>query len=400
MSSDSAMDLITQLSQFTSAGLSQDAVERQKALELSKKLTAVLESPANRATELIYKPMTLMAARVAIDLDLFNILAQHDIGPISTADLAAATSGEELLISRMLRTLASIDFLEERGPDLWMANETTRAMSRPPIAAGHRFCYDSMLLPTLKAPAFLHRSKFRSPADPMNGFVQYGHQTMSSTFSFIAEDPTRFTDFNLFMGHVQGAREPWLDWYDVPSTLISGFDAATSPVLLVDVGGGKGHDIQAFVEKYGDEMRGDVVLQDLPSVIAGIKANSPSTLSPRIRLQDHDFFTSQPVVGARAYFLHHVLHDWSDDHCIRILAQLRDTMTPGYSRLLIHELIFPDQGAGEMAASFDLMMMVFNCGVERSERQWRGLIAKAGLQVTKVWSRGAQDGIIEVERVS
>ncbi|KAG6354382.1 hypothetical protein INS49_004399 [Diaporthe citri] len=33
----------------------------------------------------------------------------------------------------------------------------------------------------------------------------------------------------------------------------------------------------------------------------------------RVELQVHDFFTPQPVKGARAYFTRSVLHDWPDE---------------------------------------------------------------------------------------
>lgn len=42
-------------------------------------------------------------------------------------------------------------------------------------------------------------------------------------------------------------------------------------------------------------------------------------------------------------------------------------MAPGYSKLLIHELILPDTGAAEIQARFDLVMMTFNGGMERSK---------------------------------
>lgn len=57
----------------------------------------------------------------------------------------------------------------------------------------------------------------------------------------------------------------------------------------------------------------------------------------------HDFFTAQPVMGTRAYYLHSVLHDWGDDDCVKILEKLKPAMKPGYSSLLINEIIVPSQ---------------------------------------------------------
>lgn len=42
-------------------------------------------------------------------------------------------------IARVLRLLASVDFVVESGADAWEANKTTTAMASAPVAAGHRF---------------------------------------------------------------------------------------------------------------------------------------------------------------------------------------------------------------------------------------------------------------------
>lgn len=61
--------------------------------------------------------------------------------------------------------------------------------------------------------------------------------------------------------------------------------------------------------------------------------------SKRIELQVHDFFTPQPIKGARAYFMRSVLHDWPDEQCRKILGHLKDAMDPGYSKILISDCV-------------------------------------------------------------
>lgn len=87
-------------------------------------------------------------------------------------------------------------------------------------------------------------------------------------------------------------RPSWMDtgFYDVPGL--------TNPVinedtLLVDIGGGVGHDLSEFRRKWPDA-QGRLVLQDLPDVLAQAKTMS---LHPSIELMEHDFFTEQPVQG-------------------------------------------------------------------------------------------------------
>ena len=71
-------------------------------------------------------------------------------------------------------------------------------------------------------------------------------------------------------------------------------------------------------------------------------------------------------------------------------------MKPGYSKLLIHDLILPDTGANEYQTIFDMAMMTFNGGMERSRTQWERLLIEAGFEVMEFWVQDPDaDGIVE-----
>jgi hypothetical protein len=79
------------------------------------------------------------------------------------------------------------------------------------------------------------------------------------------------------------------------------------------------------------------------------------------------------------------------------LRNVAAAMKPGYSKLYIHEMIVPETNASAYVAMLDLTMMCFNAGMERTERQWKALLASVGLEVIKVWpppEEGA-GGIVE-----
>ena len=61
-------------------------------------------------------------------------------------------------------------------------------------------------------------------------------------------------------------------------------------------------------------------------------------------------------------------------------------MTPGYSKILLNELVLPDQGCGIIPAQVDITMMACLAATERSERQWHGLVGSAGLKIEKIWT--------------
>ncbi|KAF3018914.1 hypothetical protein E8E14_010495 [Neopestalotiopsis sp. 37M] len=300
------------------------------------------------------------------------------------------SGGEELMIILVLRPLASIGFVEEAGERAWRATPITQAMARDEIAAGHRMVGEMILGAAQKAPKYFKEYGYCCPTNPKDGLMQYAFQTKLTTFELFMSMPQVFKDFNTFMGNTMGARSYWVDWYPLRERLIDG--ATQDSALLVDVGAGKGHDLLALHEKFPDH--GKLILQDLDGVIESLNGMDHS-----IELVAYDFFTEQPIKGARAYFYHHILHDWSDEYCLRILEQVRKAMKPGYSKLLLHEMIIPEEGAPPFFAMLDMTMMAFNSGMERTERQWEALLDQAGFKVIKFWPPPEQgaDGIVEAE---
>lgn len=105
------------------------------------------------------------------------------------------------------------------------------------------------------------------------------------------------SNFNDLMTGQRMTRIEWFDFADVHSIL---FDKHTpndtDSALLVDIGGGRGHDLEAFRKRFPRQVRGEgkLVVQDLPPVIADIEDKD---LHRDIVRQEYDFFTPQPVVG-------------------------------------------------------------------------------------------------------
>ena len=93
-----------------------------------------------------------------------------------------------------------------------------------------------------------------------------------------------------------------------------------------------------------------------------------------------------------------MLHDWDDRLCVTILKDIVSGMQKGYSKILINELVVPDQGAGWPLTSMDFMMMALCAVKERAESDWRRLIEDAGLKVTGVWTKTPDsESLIECE---
>ena len=82
--------------------------------------------------------------------------------------------------------------------------------------------------------------------------------------------------------------------------------------------------------------------------------------------------------------LSNIVHDWDDDAAVRILRRCRDAMGEN-ARLLIVELVLPDDLAPSPAKLYDLEMLALTPnGRHRTGTEYRELAAAAGLSVTTV----------------
>lgn len=104
-----------------------------------------------------------------------------------------------------------------------------------------------------------------------------------------------------------------------------------------------------------------------------------------------------PLLGARAYYMHSILHDWPDEVCRKILSRIIAAMRPGHSKLLINENVVPSKEAYWETTGLDLLMLAFG-GKERSERDWHELLSSVGLKIANIWTaeRGVES-LIECE---
>lgn len=101
------------------------------------------------------------------------------------------------------------------------------------------------------------------------------------------------------------------------------------------------------------------------------------------------------MIGAKYYYLRMILHDHTDENCIKILQHLGRVMGEE-SVVLLDEMVLPPERVDEVSMQADLDMMAFHSAMERSEEQWAKLVGAAGLKVDKVvmYAEGFNLGIV------
>jgi hypothetical protein len=162
--------------------------------------------------------------------------------------------------------------------------------------------------------------------------------------------------------------------------------------VLVDVAGGTGSALCSMLAAT-PKMRGVVfdlqhVRERATQFIAG------RGLAERCAFVAGDFFEAVPP-GADAYFMKHILHDWGDADCGRILANCRKAMS-AHARLLVCERIVPEGNVSSSAKLIDLhMMMVNHGGRERTESEYRELLAAGGFALRRIVPTSTPWSVIE-----
>jgi O-methyltransferase domain len=116
-------------------------------------------------------------------------------------------------------------------------------------------------------------------------------------------------------------------------------------------------------------------------------------LTARVTIEPGSFFDKVPA-GGDAYLLSHVIHDWSEDQCLAILANCRCAMNPN-SRLLIIEMVLPTGDTPHPGKLLDMMMLVGPGGQERTEQEYKTLLAKADLRLTRVVPTESPVSVVE-----
>jgi O-methyltransferase domain/Dimerisation domain len=296
-----------------------------------------------------------------------------EAGPKSAEELAREVGAQPQALHRLMRATASVGVLSE-GPD--------GRFSQTPLSAV--LC--SNATPSLRAFAIMGGREWHGRGwSELEYCVRTGRQAPekiygTQIFGYLERHPEEAQIFNDAM--------TCLSMIDSPAVadVYSFADINT----IVDVGGGHGL-LLATILNRNLHMRG--VLYDVVHVVDGAKEGPLKPLLDRCSIASGDMFSSVPA-GADAYIMKHIIHDWSDDLCFKILKACRESVNPGGKLLVVDCVIQPgnDFSPGKF---LDLQMLIFPGGCERTEKQFGDLFAASGWQLTRIIPTAAAESIVE-----
>src|SRR5262249_60991841 len=103
---------------------------------------------------------------------------------------------------------------------------------------------------------------------------------------------------------------------------------------------------------------------------------------PGVSFVTGDVFPTPAPEGGDVYLIRHLMHDYDDRDCIRILANVRRAMRP-QARVLVLEAPLPSDDSPSPGRWLDLQVMLLCGGRERTVEGYAGLFRKAALRLPR-----------------
>ncbi|URE24196.1 caffeic acid [Musa troglodytarum] len=327
------------------------------------------EEACTYAVELAGGPILPMTVMAAAQLGLFEILIKAGPTPkLSAADIAAQMPTQNpqaaVMVDRILRLLAAYNVVRctvETGAD----GKPLGKYGPAPVCkylAKNEDGVSIAALALMNQDKVLMESWYHLKDAVLDGGVPFNKAYGMTAFEYYGADARFNKVFNEGMrNHSTIITKKLLDIY-------RGFEGVK---VLVDVGGGVGGTISMIAAKHPHIK---AINFDLPHVISE---------APPVAGVEHiggDMFASVP--SGDAILMKWILHDWSDELCVKILRNCWKAL-PEKGRVILVECVLPvvPEPTGRRRGVFDLdvVMMVQNPGgKERTETEFEGLARDAG----------------------
>ena len=317
----------------------------------------------NRLVDIVTAYCGTQAFVAACKLGLFEELGEV---PATAEDLAAELKIHPVGCRRLLVALTSLGLIEREDGFYRNSSVGQFCSSKSPInlAALSGF-----------AEPFYHM--FEYFPDALREYSPRWQQALGTSqedvFGALYEDPARLRLFAQFMNALS---EPQ------GQEIARNFDF-TPHRCVMDVAGGPGGQAIHIGLKYS-HLRG--IVTDMAPVCEVARENIEAReLSGRFTAIPADLFAGPYPDGADVALLGHILHDWSDESCCKILRNCHGALPAGGVLLISESVLAPDFSGSNFALMKDLTMMVAceSGARERTEAEYGSLLEQTGFALAQ-----------------
>ncbi|ORY14346.1 S-adenosyl-L-methionine-dependent methyltransferase [Clohesyomyces aquaticus] len=353
---------------YSNAGEDERMSIQYEIMELQRSL----DTDWDIAVRIASGPLQMVMVKIGADLGIFDTLVAN-AEPVSLGDFVEKTKASPELLGHLMRTQAAFGLIKETAPDTFVANRLTKTFAEPNFAGAITHFMDIHGPVAQALPKFLADRKYQNITSSKDTAFQMAMKTDLTPFEWMKQYPEHIKS----LGHGMAIQRSghWIDSFPVEKE-VGSFTPASESALLVDVGGGFGQQAIAFKSKFV-HLPGRIIVQDIPATLELAKP------SEGVEFMDQDFFKPQAVKRAKFYYLRHILHDWQNEDCVKILKAIVPAMA-SESRIVIDEVVLPDMNVPWQAAYMDITMMASLGGMERSKAEWEKLMDEAGLEILNI----------------
>jgi hypothetical protein len=299
--------------------------------------------------------------------------------PKPASEIAGELSLDASLSYRLLRALASMGFLNEKEGHIFSITPSGELVRKD-----HPQTLRGVIL-LEEGPE--HYAIWKHLADMVKDGKQDGFMREFGLriFDYIPQNPAYAEVFNYAMSSYSATHTKLV------LEALKSYDFSNIRSLC-DIGGGHGHLICNILQEH-PQLQGTVL--ELESTIKNKELlwAEKMGMANRCKYLAGDMF--QEVPGADAYIMKMILHDWSDEECVKILSNIQKA-SPANGRILIVEHVVPGPEVPHFSKLFDIHMMCALTGRERTEKEYAGLLEKSGLQYVQThYPQSKTIGVIE-----
>lgn len=325
--------------------------------------------------------VTSMSLRCAVQLGIPDIISNHD-KPVSLSELVEALSVHHMKSShvyRLMRILVHSRFFalqcdqDQEGYVLTPSSKLLVKNHKSDISAFMLFLTDPFIVTPFNFMSSWLQGSESSPFEIAHGM---------NIFDYCSQHSDARTIFNTGMA---------CDTEFVIGVVVKDHKAMFEGFgSLVDVGGGTGTVAKAISEAF--PLLRCIVL-DLPHVVSDIKG------SENLEFVGGDMFESVPP--ADIVLLKWILHDWSDEDCVKILMRSKQAISSNdRGKVIVIDMVIDENNGNhestETQLCFDMTMLAVAGGKERTEREWEALFKEAGFTSYKITNGLGLRSIVEV----
>jgi SAM-dependent methyltransferase len=298
------------------------------------------------------------ALMAVAELDIATVLVG---GPLTVGEVAGRTGTDASAVLRLVRSLEPLGIFVLGEGDLVTVTPLGATLAR---GTDH----------SVRDAALYWQHTHYAPFGEFSHSVRTGEAGTvkflgKPFFEWVAEDPALVElQNNCFATVTDTLKIGMFEGYRLPAGAV-----------VADIGGADG---AMLAQLLADEPDRKGIVFDLPGVVADVpQLLAAQGLSARIQAVGGDFFDEVPA--ADVYVLSHVVHDWDDDSAARILKNIARAARPG-ARLVVIESVIPATGEPHFSKMLDLIMLGLYPGRERTESEYRALLATAGFTLDRV----------------